>query len=74
MGILKNRQLLSIRNWLLFTAEKRDLITKAADEVIAGKLDDHFPLAVCVRPVFRHTNEHERQRSYFQSRNRNSRR
>ncbi|MGE4169826.1 MAG: class II fumarate hydratase [Candidatus Margulisiibacteriota bacterium] len=27
-------------------AEKKDLIVKAADEVIAGKLDDHFPLRV----------------------------
>jgi len=26
--------------------EKADLITKACDEVIAGKLDDHFPLVV----------------------------
>ena len=28
------------------TAEKRDLIIKAADEVIEGKLGDHFPLVV----------------------------
>ncbi|MCL6099934.1 MAG: class II fumarate hydratase [Bacteroidetes bacterium] len=28
------------------TAEKRDLIIKAADEVIEGKLSDHFPLVV----------------------------
>src|SRR5258708_3722029 len=27
-------------------ANKRDLITRACDEVIAGKLDDHFPLVV----------------------------
>jgi len=26
--------------------DKKDAITKAADEVIAGKLDDHFPLVV----------------------------
>ena len=26
--------------------EKKDLISKAADEVIAGKLNDHFPLSV----------------------------
>lgn len=30
----------------LLPAEKRDLIVKAADEVIAGKLDRHFPLFV----------------------------
>ncbi|MFN0205891.1 MAG: class II fumarate hydratase [Planctomycetota bacterium] len=30
----------------LLTKEKRDLILKAAEEVIAGKLDDHFPLVV----------------------------
>src|SRR6185503_11780308 len=28
------------------SAEKAQLIAKAADEVIAGKLDDHFPLVV----------------------------
>jgi fumarate hydratase, class II len=27
-------------------AEKADLIVRAADEVIAGKLDDHFPLVI----------------------------
>ena len=30
----------------LLPAEKRDLIVKAAQEVIEGKLDDHFPLVV----------------------------
>ncbi len=30
----------------VLTREKADLIVKAADEVIAGKLDDHFPLRV----------------------------
>ena len=30
----------------LLDADKRDLIIKAADEVIAGKLDEHFPLYV----------------------------
>jgi fumarate hydratase class II len=30
----------------LLPAEKRDLIVKAAQEVIDGKLDDHFPLVV----------------------------
>lgn len=30
----------------LLSKEKRDLIIAAADELIAGKLDDHFPLVV----------------------------
>src|SRR4030095_15805977 len=30
----------------LMTAEKLELITRAADEVIEGKLDAHFPLRV----------------------------
>ena len=30
----------------LISKEKRDLIVSAADEVISGKLDDHFPLNV----------------------------
>ena len=28
------------------SAEKKDLITQVADEILAGKLDDHFPLYV----------------------------
>jgi fumarate hydratase class II len=46
MGILKKSAAIVNTELGLLTAEKRDLITKAADEVIAGKLDDHFPLAV----------------------------
>ncbi len=30
----------------LLSAETRDLIATAADEILAGKLDDHFPLVV----------------------------
>lgn len=35
-------------NWelQLLSKEKADLIVKAADEVISGKLDDHFPLVI----------------------------
>ncbi len=33
-------------NLELLPEEKTDLIVKAADEVIEGKLDDHFPLVV----------------------------
>lgn len=46
MGILKKSAAIVNTELGLLTAEKRDLITKAADEVITGKLDDHFPLAV----------------------------
>lgn len=46
MGILKKSAAIVNTELGLLTAEKRDLIVKAADEVIAGKLDDHFPLAV----------------------------
>ncbi len=46
MGILKKSAAIVNTELGLLTSEKRDLITKAADEVIAGKLDDHFPLAV----------------------------
>jgi len=46
MGILKKSAAIVNTELGLLTAEKRDLITKAADEVIAGNLDDHFPLAV----------------------------
>jgi aspartate ammonia-lyase len=40
---------------------KADAIVRAADEAIAGKLDEHFPLYVW-QTGFRHTVEHERQR------------
>ncbi len=46
MGILKKSAAIVNAELGLLPAEKRDLITKAADEVIAGKLDDHFPLSV----------------------------
>jgi len=45
-GILKKAAALVNKELGLLTAEKADLITKAADEVISGKLDDHFPLVV----------------------------
>jgi fumarate hydratase class II len=46
MGILKKSAAIVNAELGLLTAEKRDLIVKAADEVISGKLDDHFPLSV----------------------------
>lgn len=30
----------------VLSAEKKDLIAKACDEIIAGKLDDQFPLVI----------------------------
>ncbi|MHB8853345.1 MAG: class II fumarate hydratase [Ignavibacteriaceae bacterium] len=46
LGILKKAAALTNRELGILTVEKADLIVKAADEVIEGKLDDHFPLVV----------------------------
>jgi len=46
MGILKKAAALVNMELGLLPKEKADLIVKAADEVIEGKLDDHFPLVV----------------------------
>jgi fumarate hydratase class II len=46
IGILKKAAALVNKELGLLPAEKADLIVKAADEVISGKLDDHFPLVV----------------------------
>ena len=45
-GILKKAAALTNTRLGLMDAATRDLIVAAADEVIAGKLDDHFPLVV----------------------------
>ena len=45
-GILKKAAALTNRDLGLLNPEKADLISRAADEVIAGTLDDHFPLRV----------------------------
>ena len=45
-GILKKAAANANLKLGLIDAEKRDLIVKAADEVIKGKLADHFPLVV----------------------------
>ena len=45
-GTLKKAAALVNRDLKLLPAEQVELICKAADEVIAGKLDDHFPLRV----------------------------
>lgn len=46
MAILKKSAALANHELGLLDKEKTDLITKAADEIIAGKLWDHFPLRV----------------------------
>lgn len=46
LGILKKAAAMANRELRLLTHEKADLIETAAQEVIDGKLDDHFPLVV----------------------------
>lgn len=46
LGVLKKSAALTNQKLGLLEAKKAELIVKAADEVIAGKLDDHFPLVV----------------------------
>ena len=46
LGVLKKACALANRDLGKLPTEKCDLITAAADEVIAGKLDDHFPLRI----------------------------
>ncbi len=45
-GILKKAAAVTNKELEILSPEKADLIVKAADEVIAGKLNDHFPLVV----------------------------
>jgi fumarate hydratase, class II len=45
-GIVKKASALENRDLGKLDATKTELIVRAADEVIAGKLDDHFPLVV----------------------------
>ncbi len=45
-GILKKGAALANADLGVLPQDKADLISKAADEVIEGKLDDHFPLVV----------------------------
>ncbi|MBU0474766.1 MAG: class II fumarate hydratase [Bacteroidetes bacterium] len=46
LGILKKAAALTNADLKMISQEKVELIVKAADEVIEGKLDDHFPLVV----------------------------
>src|SRR5438876_8113556 len=45
-GILKKAAALVNQDLGKLTPDKTSLITRAADEVIAGKLDEHFPLRI----------------------------
>ncbi len=45
-GILKKSAAIANAELGLLSAEKRDLIVRAADEVINGTLDEHFPLVI----------------------------
>src|SRR5207244_8249315 len=45
-GILKKAAALVNRDLGKLPEDKANLIVQAADEVIAGKLDDHFPLRI----------------------------
>ncbi|MCP5061297.1 MAG: class II fumarate hydratase [Ignavibacteriae bacterium] len=46
LGILKKAAALTNNELGMLSEEKTKLITQAADEVIEGKLDEHFPLVV----------------------------
>lgn len=46
LGVLKKCAALTNTKLGLLDAKKSEFIVKAADEVIAGKLDEHFPLVV----------------------------
>ena len=46
MGVLKKAAALANAELGLLPADKEKLILAAADEVIAGRLDDHFPLVI----------------------------
>jgi len=46
LGVLKKAAALTNKQLGSLSAEKTELIVKAADEVIEGKLDEHFPLVV----------------------------
>ncbi len=46
LAIVKKAAALTNKELGVLSAEKADLIVKAADEVIEGKLNDHFPLVI----------------------------
>ena len=72
-GILKKACALVNQDLGKLPADKAKLIVQAADEVIAGKLNDQFPLAHLADRQ-RHADQHERERGHLQPRHRNRRR
>src|SRR5690349_24373420 len=46
LGVLKKAAALANVELKILDKERGDLITQVADEVISGKLDDHFPLVI----------------------------
>ena len=46
LALVKKAAALANAELGILPKEKKDLIVKAADEIISGKLDDHFPLVV----------------------------
>ena len=72
-GILKKACALVNQDLGKLSADKAKLIVQAADEVIAGKLDDQFPSAHLADRQ-RHADQHERQRGHLQPRHRAGRR
>ena len=66
-GILKKACALVNQDLGKLPAEKAKLIVQAADEVIAGKLNDQFPSAHLADRK-RHANQHERQRGHLEPR------
>ena len=69
-GILKKAAALVNRDLGKLSEEKANLITQAADEVIAGKLQRPFSVAHLADRQ-RHADQHERQRSDLQPRHQN---
>jgi fumarate hydratase, class II len=62
IGILKEAAALVNNDLGKLPKEKAELIVAAADEDIAGKLNDHFPRRIC------NSDKHERERGHSQSR------
>jgi fumarate hydratase class II len=66
-GIFKKACALVNQDLGKLPADKAKLIVQAADEVIAGKLNDQFPLAHLADGQ-RHADQHERERGHLQPR------
>ena len=73
LGVLKKAAALVNGELKTLTPDQVKLIVAAADEVIDGKLDDHFP-AVRLADRQRHADEHERERGHLEPRDRDGRR